>query len=44
VDIGCKFSKKRDEVIKKAKEGTIALSREWKIECPEPKEQPEGGL
>ncbi|MFD0998886.1 hypothetical protein ACFQ21_06185 [Ohtaekwangia kribbensis] len=45
VDIGCKFSSKRDEVIKKAKEGTIALSRDWKIECPEPKEQkPDGGL
>ena len=45
VDIGCKFSSKRDEVIKKAKEGTIALSKDWKIECPEPKEQKtEGGL
>ncbi|HEY9006260.1 MAG TPA: hypothetical protein VIM75_09005 [Ohtaekwangia sp.] len=40
VDIGCKFSKKRDEVIKKAKEGTIALSKDWKIECPEVKEEP----
>ena len=45
VDIGCKFNSKRDEVIKKAKEGTIALSKDWKIECPEPKEQKnEGGL
>ena len=33
VDIGCKYSKKQDEVIKKAKEGTLALAREWKIEC-----------
>lgn len=41
VDIGCKYSKKKDELIKKAKEGSIALSRDWKIDCPEPKE--EGG-
>jgi hypothetical protein len=38
MDIGCKYSKKKDEVIKKAKEGTLALAREWKIECPEQKE------
>jgi hypothetical protein len=42
VDIGCKYSKKQAEVIKKAKEGTLALAREWKIECPEPKEKKEG--
>lgn len=34
-DIGCKFNKKRDEIIKKAKEGDLALSKDWKIECPE---------
>jgi len=39
VDIGCKFSKKLDEVVKKAKEGTLFLAREWKIECPQPKEK-----
>ena len=39
VDIGCKFNKKRDEVVKKAKEGTLFLAREWKIECPQPKEK-----
>jgi len=33
VDIGCKYSKKQDEVIKKAKEGTLALAREWKVDC-----------
>lgn len=38
VDIGCKYSKKKDELVKKAKDGTVALSRDWKIECPEPKE------
>ncbi|HEY3403415.1 MAG TPA: hypothetical protein VGK59_08520 [Ohtaekwangia sp.] len=42
VDIGCKFSKKQEELIKKAKEGTVALSKDWKIECPEPKEKKEG--
>ena len=39
VDIGCKFNKKLDEVVKKAKEGTLFLAREWKIECPMPKEK-----
>lgn len=38
VDIGCKYSKKQDEVIKKAKEGTLALARDWKIECGTKKE------
>jgi len=38
VDIGCKYSKKHDEVIKKAKEGTLALARDWKIECGTKKE------
>lgn len=39
VDIGCKYSKKREEVIEKAKEGTLALALDWKIECPEAKEK-----
>ena len=38
VDIGCKYSKKQEEVIKKAKEGTLALAREWKIDCGGKKE------
>ena len=38
VDIGCKYSKKHDEVIKKAKEGTLALARDWKIDCGTKKE------
>ncbi|HYG19186.1 MAG TPA: hypothetical protein VD816_09660 [Ohtaekwangia sp.] len=38
VDIGCKFSKKKEDLIKKAKAGTVALSKDWKIDCPEPKE------
>jgi hypothetical protein len=42
VDIGCKYSKKKDEAIKKAKEGTLALSKDWKIDCPEVKEKKEG--
>lgn len=32
-DVGCKKSKKREETIKKVKEGKLALSRDWKIEC-----------
>lgn len=38
VDIGCKYSKKQEEVIKKAKEGTLALARDWKIDCGTKKE------
>jgi hypothetical protein len=38
VDIGCKYQKKVDELVLKAKEGTVALSKDWKIECPMPKE------
>lgn len=37
-DIGCKKSKNREEVIKKVKEGKLALAKDWKIECPAPKE------
>jgi hypothetical protein len=40
VDIGCKYSKKTDELIEKVKAGTIALSKDWKMECPEPKPEP----
>ena len=39
VDMGCKFSKKKDEVIEKVKAGTMALSKDWKIDCPEPAEK-----
>jgi hypothetical protein len=42
VDMGCKFSKKKDEAIKKVKDGSLALSKDWKIECPEPTEKKEG--
>jgi hypothetical protein len=38
VDIGCKYSKKVEELVNKVKEGTIYLSKDWKIECPAPKE------
>lgn len=37
-DIGCKKVKKKEEIIKKAKEGRLALAKDWKIECPEPKQ------
>ena len=42
VDMGCKYNKKKDELIKKVKEGSLALARDWKIDCPEPKEKKEG--
>ena len=41
VDIGCKYSKKKEEVIKKAKEGSLALAKDWKIDCPEDKTEAE---
>jgi hypothetical protein len=45
VDIGCKYSKKQAELIKKVKEGEIFLAKDWKIACPEPKVKTEqGGL
>lgn len=40
VDVGCKYSKKRDELIKKVTEGSLFLAKDWKISCPEPKETP----
>lgn len=39
VDMGCKFTNKKEELIQKVKDGTAALAREWKIECPEQKEK-----
>jgi len=39
VDMGCKFARKKDEVIEKVKEGSLALSKDWKIDCPEPAEK-----
>ena len=34
VDMGCKYNKKIEEVVEKAKAGTLALAKDWKIECP----------
>jgi hypothetical protein len=34
VDMGCKYSKKVDEVVQKVKAGSLALAKDWKIECP----------
>ena len=36
VDVGCKI-KKTEDVIKKVKKGSLALAKDWEIECPEPK-------
>ncbi len=38
VDKGCKKTKNKEQTITKVKEGDLALSRDWKIECPEPKQ------
>ncbi len=42
VDVGCKYNKKKDELIRKVQEGEIFLAKDWKVSCPEPK--PESGL
>ena len=34
LDKGCKYIRKTDELVKKVKEGSVALAKEWKIECP----------
>lgn len=39
VDIGCKYSKKKDDLVKKVEEGSIFLAKDWKISCPEPKKE-----
>lgn len=39
VDMGCKFSKKKDELVKKVKDGSLALAKDWKIDCPEATEK-----
>lgn len=41
LDIGCKYSRKKDELIQKVKEGSLALAKDWKIECQVPKEKKE---
>jgi hypothetical protein len=38
VDVGCKYEKKQNELIKKVQEGSIFLAKDWKIECPAPKQ------
>jgi hypothetical protein len=36
VDMGCK--KKKDDVIKKVQAGELPLAKDWKLECPMPKD------
>jgi hypothetical protein len=37
VDVGCKYGKKQEELVKKVKDGSLFLAKDWKIDCPEPK-------
>lgn len=39
VDRGCNYNKKVDEVVKKVKAGTLALAKDWKIDCPQDKDK-----
>jgi hypothetical protein len=41
VDNGCKFERKKEDIIKKAKAGNLALAKDWKINCPEVKDENE---
>jgi hypothetical protein len=42
VDVGCKYNKKQEELIRKVQDGNLFLAKDWKISCPEPKEKKEG--
>src|SRR5688572_9532805 len=44
VNTGCKFTKKKGELRTTVKEGSLALAKDWKIDCPEPKEKKESEL
>ena len=37
IDVGCKG--KKNEILKKAKEGKLGLAKEWKIQCHQAKEK-----
>jgi hypothetical protein len=37
VDVGCKYSKKQKELVRKVRDGSVFLAKDWKISCPEPK-------
>lgn len=41
-DVGCRYSRKREEIIEKVKEGKLALSKDWKMECPQGKKDNTG--
>lgn len=41
-DIGCKG--KKEDILQRAKDGKLGLAKEWKLECPAPKEDKSGGL
>jgi hypothetical protein len=43
VDMGCKYGRNKEEVLKMAKEGNLALAKDWKIECPAPKSETPSG-
>jgi hypothetical protein len=36
-DVGCKRIRKKEDTIKKIKEGKLGLAKDWKIDCPEVK-------
>ena len=41
IDMGCRYESRKDEIIQKAKEGGLALGKDWKIACPEAKPKSE---
>jgi hypothetical protein len=45
VDVGCRYNKKKDELIRKVESGSVFLAKDWKISCPESKKgDSESGL
>lgn len=44
IDNGCRYMKDKESIIKKAKEGELALAKDWKIDCPESKEKKDAGF
>lgn len=39
VDNGCEFEKNKQEILDKAKAGSLGLAKDWKLECQQVKEK-----
>jgi hypothetical protein len=41
IDMGCKYNRNVQEVLKKVKDGSLALAKDWIIDCPKPRDKKE---